>query len=106
AVPGTSKEEEGGGDKPKEMVTFKVVYNKQKQDVTYDLDSTILDLKKSIETKIGMFYYRVQYTCTCNSRVARQGVSNSSQSEHAISYNCIALYNQHYNPTKVIFRFL
>lgn len=36
-----------------ESVTFKVVYNKQKHDVTFELDKTVLDLKKHIQTLTG-----------------------------------------------------
>lgn len=33
-----------------EQVTFQVIYGKVKQDVTWPLDSTVLELKKQIET--------------------------------------------------------
>lgn len=36
-----------------ESVTFKVIYNKQKYDVTFELDKTILDLKKHVQTLTG-----------------------------------------------------
>ena len=34
----------------KEMITFKVIYNKQKFDVTFPLDATVASLKSHIET--------------------------------------------------------
>ena len=36
-----------------ETVTFKVIYNKQKYDVTFELDKNIMDLKKHIQTLTG-----------------------------------------------------
>lgn len=41
-----------------ETVTFKVIYNKQKYDVTFELDKTILDLKKHVQTLTGRLYPR------------------------------------------------
>lgn len=40
-------------DTPKETVSFKVIYNKQKFDVTFPLDDTILSLKAHIQTFTG-----------------------------------------------------
>ncbi|XP_052819377.1 ubiquitin domain-containing protein UBFD1-like isoform X1 [Mya arenaria] len=37
-----------------ETVTFKVIYNKQKYDITFELDKTILDLKKHVQTLTGV----------------------------------------------------
>ncbi|XP_022091440.1 ubiquitin domain-containing protein UBFD1-like [Acanthaster planci] len=36
--------------KPKEMVDFKVMYNKQKYDVSFDLDGTVATLKTHVQT--------------------------------------------------------
>ncbi|XP_014785569.1 ubiquitin domain-containing protein UBFD1 isoform X1 [Octopus bimaculoides] len=41
-------------DTPKECVPFKVVFNKQKFDVEFDLDKTISQVKSSIEKIIGV----------------------------------------------------
>ena len=38
---------------PKEMVDFKVVYNKQKLDVEFPLDETVAKLKTHIQTLTG-----------------------------------------------------
>ena len=37
----------------KETVSFKVIYNKQKHDVTFPLDDTVIDLKKHLEEITG-----------------------------------------------------
>ena len=37
-----------------ETVSFKVIYNKQKHDVTFPLDNTVIDLKKHLEQITGM----------------------------------------------------
>lgn len=39
--------------KPKETVTFKVVFNKKKYDVTFALEDTVADLKTHLETLTG-----------------------------------------------------
>ncbi|PIK52598.1 hypothetical protein BSL78_10502, partial [Apostichopus japonicus] len=39
---------------PKETVTFKVMFNKQKYDVTFDLDGTVSGLKGHIQTVTGV----------------------------------------------------
>ena len=41
---------------PKEMVDFKVVYNKKKLDVTFLLDETVLELKKHLEKITGLYF--------------------------------------------------
>ncbi|KAL4239848.1 Ubiquitin domain-containing protein ubfd1 [Mactra antiquata] len=37
-----------------ETVTFKVIYNKQKYDVTFPIDKTVLELKKHVQTLTGV----------------------------------------------------
>ena len=37
----------------KETVSFKVIYNKQKHDLTFPLDDTVIDLKKHLEEITG-----------------------------------------------------
>ncbi|XP_064609055.1 ubiquitin domain-containing protein UBFD1-like isoform X2 [Liolophura sinensis] len=57
----TGKGEEGGGSakeeeekQSKETIDFKVIFNKQKYDVTFPLDSTIGSLKTHIQTLTGV----------------------------------------------------
>ena len=40
---------------PEEVVTFKVIFNKKKHDVNFDLNSTIAQFKEHLHTVIGMF---------------------------------------------------
>ncbi|XP_038064147.1 ubiquitin domain-containing protein UBFD1-like isoform X2 [Patiria miniata] len=40
--------------KPKELVDFKVMYNKQKYDVSFDLDGTVATLKTHVQTLTGV----------------------------------------------------
>ena len=41
----------------KETVAFKVIYNKQKHDVTFPLDDTVIDLKKHLEEITGTRFH-------------------------------------------------
>lgn len=43
----------GSFEEPKELVEFKMIFNKQKHDICFPLDETILALKKYFESLIS-----------------------------------------------------
>ena len=54
-----------------ETVSFKVIYNKQKHDVTFPLDKTVIDLKKHLEEITGkkfskFIYFIIKLYKTCS----------------------------------------
>lgn len=57
-ISGDKKTESIEDETTKETVTFKVMFNKQKHDVTFDLDGTVTALKDHIQRITG------EYTCS------------------------------------------
>lgn len=43
-----------GGQEKEELVDFKIFYNKQKFDISFSLNATVISLKQHIETLIGV----------------------------------------------------
>ena len=50
---GAASESAETSSEPKEMVDFKVIYNKVKHDVSFALDDTVANLKGHIQTLTG-----------------------------------------------------
>ena len=57
----TSNLEAKEQSQPKEMVDFKVVYNKQKYDINFALDDSVSSLKQHLETLTGISIVIIVY---------------------------------------------